>query len=300
MSNKPRSTLILYPGGAYGRYLHWLLTTLLSDDPVIPPFNNNGNSHQFKGNVVYFEGAKLLRRNGYTTDPYQLARGHPKIRQNESIIKNVNIALESFDRVVLCYPDYNSVLLVINNQFDKIWDNWFDNRLKDPSFASNLYNNWPVANGATAENIPLWIQREILSYDQMPSWYDETGWFLPDTLQHPLCKFVFVNDLLYQFEECITGLKEFCGLEFKKDISELVPYHNLNLSLQKYLDQDAVCNRIVESITGSESFQWEQLPLPSQSWVQWQLRNLGYELRCDGLDIFPTTTVQLQNLLYKL
>ena len=299
MSNSPKSTLILYPGGAYGRYLHWSLDTLLSNEAIVTPFNNNGNSHQFKGNVVYFDNSELLYRDGYTVDRCQVARGHLKIQQKESIKDNVTVALNTFDRVIVCYPDYNSVLLVLNNRFTKIWDNWFDNRLKDSVFANNLYNNWPVTSGATAAEIPIWIQRELLSYDQMPSWHDETGWFLPDTLRHPSCKFVFVSDLLYHFENTISSVQEFCDLEFKKEISELVPCHNLNLSLQQYLDQDAVCNRIVDSIINSKSIDWAPLPLPSQSWVQWQLRNLGYELRCDGLDIFPANTVELQNLLYK-
>jgi predicted nuclease with RNAse H fold len=45
---------------------------------------------------------------------------------------------------------------------------------------------------------------------------------------------------------------------------------------------------------------WEPLPLPSEAWIQWQLRNLGYELRCHGLDMFPTNSVQLRELLYRV
>jgi len=43
---------------------------------------------------------------------------------------------------------------------------------------------------------------------------------------------------------------------------------------------------------------WDPLPLPSEVWIQYRLRELGYEIRCHGLDIFPTTSVQLKKLLY--
>lgn len=37
----------------------------------------------------------------------------------------------------------------------------------------------------------------------------------------------------------------------------------------------------------------------SEAWIQWQLRNLGYEIQCHGLDKFPTNSVHLHELLYQ-
>lgn len=300
MNSTPKSTAILYPGGGYGRYLHWTLTTLMSDEPIVPPFNNNGNSHQFHENFVFFNDSGLEFNPKDKNASYQIASGHPKTTQNESLKSNITIALNHFDRVVLLYPDPNSVLLVINNSFTKIWESWFSVRLNDPVFADNLYANWPVLPGTPIENIPLWVQREILSYNLMPSWHDQIEWFLPDSFQHPRCKFVFVGDLLHHFKDCIAEIQSFCGLNFRKEISDLLLCHSLNLSLQKHLSQDAICNNIVSSVVNAEDTEWDMLPLPSQSWVQWQLRNLGYEIECNGLDIFPTNSVELQNLLYKV
>ena len=79
----------------------------------------------------------------------------------------------------------------------------------------------------------------------------------------------------------------------------MIPYHIKMLSLQKWTTQDQLCKKIIDSITSNQLFNWsdQQLPLPSQSWIQWQLRNLGYEIKCHGLDIFPTNTTQLVDLL---
>jgi hypothetical protein len=40
--------------------------------------------------------------------------------------------------------------------------------------------------------------------------------------------------------------------------------------------------------------------LASESYVQWQLRNLGYEIQCHELDKFPTNSVHLKELLYTI
>ena len=71
-----------------------------------------------------------------------------------------------------------------------------------------------------------------------------------------------------------------------------------NIKLQKYINQDTICNQIIDTILTDKFMAWDPLPLPSESYVQWKLRELGYEIRCHGLDIFPTTSVQLKELLY--
>jgi hypothetical protein len=45
---------------------------------------------------------------------------------------------------------------------------------------------------------------------------------------------------------------------------------------------------------------WNPLPLASEAWIQWQLRNLGWEIKCHELDIFPTNSVYLKELLYHI
>lgn len=294
------STLILYNGGAYGTYLEWALTTLTElSTEISSPLTSTGSSHLFEGTHIGSPNFPNWNRDIKKNKCFQFARAHPKINQNDSIKDNISVALTSFDRIIHCYPDQNSILLNINNSFSKIWKDWFKNRLNDSVFANNLYTNWNINPEPPAECIPPWIIREILSYNLMPSWQSEVEWFLPNTWQHPKCKFVFISDLLYNFKKVILEIQEFCNLEFKRDVNELLEHHNQMLSLQHYLNQDSLCNNIINAILTSQPLSWNSLPMPSQSWVQWQLRNLGYEIRCDGLDIFPTNSVNLQELLYK-
>jgi len=225
-------------------------------------------------------------------------RLHPKNHQHEVLDNNLNQILDVAEKIIYLYPGHDSVLLNVNNFYSKIWLDWWSARLLDPVFADNLYSNWPVERDTPVDQIPVWIKREILSFNLMPAWEDQVEWYHPDRWNHPRCQLVLINQLLYDFELTLLKLQEFCNLEFKKDIGDLVPFHHTMLSLQQHLSQDQLCHRIVDCTLNNQMFEWTDIPLPSQSWIQWQLRNLGYEIRCYELDMFPTNSVQLKKLLY--
>ena len=73
------------------------------------------------------------------------------------------------------------------------------------------------------------------------------------------------------------------------------------LELQRYQNQDQLCQDIVDNTLNNTYFDWrdQEVPLASQAWIQWQLRNLGWEIKCDGLDTWPTNSIQLKNLIYQ-
>jgi hypothetical protein len=289
---------IVYPGGCYGTYLEWALTTLTTDMPVAAPFRSNGNSHQFGGNHIGHINSPTWRKVVSKEKSCVFVRLHPKVRQQDVLDNNLNQILDVAEKIIYLYPDTGSVLLTVNNFYTKIWTDWWHERLTDPVFADNLYSNWPIDKDMSIEQIPVWIKREILSFNLMPSWHDQVEWYHPDRWNHPRCQTVLTNQLLYEFESTMRKLQKFCNLEFKKPITDLVPVHDTMLSLQPYLVQDQLCNDIVNSTLTNQSFEWADIPLPSQSWVQWQLRNLGHEIRCHGLDKFPTNSGLLQNSLY--
>jgi hypothetical protein len=293
---------ILYNGGAYGTYLEWVLTTLVSKNNIVPPFTITGNSHRYAGTHLGQIGTDRWNQVINKKKDTQFVRVHPKASETDSLNNNLQTILNLFEKVIYIYPDHNSVLLNINNEYTKVWDNWLVQRLKDPVFADNLYSNWSISADTQPSQIPAWIVREILSYNLMPSWRSQVEWYHPDRWTHPRCFLILIKDLLYNFEATILKIQEFCNLQFQKSINELIPYHHSMLSLQKYLNQDQLCADIVNSIVNNHPINWDNqpLPLPSQSWVQWQLRNLGYEIQCHGLDTFPTNSVNLQELLYKI
>jgi hypothetical protein len=298
---------IVFNAGAYGTYLEWCLTTLTTDIDITPPFTATGSSHRFNGrHLLNMEGW-----HNYIDDnaPSIFVRLHPKTKKEDSLTNNLKIILSTVEKMIYLYPDRSSVLLNVNNTFNKISTEWWPapgslvQKKQDYNIlADKIYQNWPVSRSVPFDNIPCWIKREFLSLYLMPAWYDQVEWFFLDRWQHPNCLVVFIKDLLYNFKYTMQHLQKSLNLDFKKDIDLLVPYHLEMLKKQIHYEQDSLCNQIVNSTIQCVDFDWvdRYLSLPSEGWVQWQLRNLGFELQCHDLDIFPTNSKNLKELLYKI
>ena len=126
---------------------------------------------------------------------------------------------------------------------------------------------------------------------------------IPTTLFcQPIANYLKPNYIISisDFELTIKRISKFCNLNFLRPIEDLLPYHYENIKLQKFINQDLICNDILQATLGNENKVWESLPLTSEAWLQWQFRNLGYELKCYNLNTFPSNSEQLRELLYKI
>lgn len=296
---------IVFNGGAYGTYLEWCLVTLTTDTAIASPFTSSGSSHQYIGRHL----STIQGWDQYVADKKDLCkfvRFHPKTKKEECIVKHLEIVLSTVGKMIYVYPDKNSVLLNLNNWFHKIVGSWLpgghksNNSYEIDYFIDKIYQNWPVAKNVPLDEVPNWIRREFLSFYLMPAWRDQVDWYLPDKWSNSKCCLVLINDLLFNFVETLIKIQKFCNLEFKRPIAEILPFHEQNLSLQKYIGQDQLCQQIIQSTLNGVDFCWPQLPLASESWLQWQFRNQKFEMRCHGLDTLPTNSVQLNELLYTI
>lgn len=291
---------VIFHGGAYGTYVEWCLTTLCSDQPIQAPFTVLGNSHGFQGHHVARtceEWTNYVESNKH----YPFVRTEPKIYETQSAVEFLNLVMSSVDRAVLLYPDPHSIVLNLNNVYYKtfadFWKYYFES---DPDGASYVLQNWPVPPGTHINDVAVWIKREWLSLWFVPWWLDILEWYLPDRWQSDRCCVVLLQDLLHNFEPTLQRVVDFLALDTCRSVQELISYHEQNLQLQKHIDQDQICNAVVDCTLNSQYYEWTPLSLPSEAWVQWRLRTLGWEIRCDGLDILPTNSVHLKELIYPL
>lgn len=287
---------IVFTGGCYGTYLQWVLTTITSSCNISPPFNRNGNSHKFNGtHLVNMAGWKEYVQ---SADPTQFVRLHPKVTKDQSIIENISIILKTVKKILYIYPDTPVILLTINNSFNKIWNSWWEHQFSTSIDPAVIYKNWPVSSNTPIELIPFWVQREFLSLYLMPAW---TSLANPFVDSNDSVLLINVSDLLYNFESTMKNIQNFLDIPFTKSVDEMVPLHQQMLELQQYTNHDVLCNQIVNTTLSEVLFDWsgQPLSLASESWIQWRLRELGYEMACHGLDILPTNSVQLKELLYK-
>jgi hypothetical protein len=288
---------IAFNGGSYGTYLEWCLTTLCEWGPIMAPFTSTGNSHKFTGNHALSIQGWRTYVNSDTC--YKFVRLHPKVSQSESLTASLNEIADQARYTIYLYPDQQDILLGVNNFFYKIWNNWISASFKTLIDPDKIYKNWPVAKDTPITQVPTWILREIMSFYLMPVWLDQIEWNHTSRWNHPKAIVVSPRELLFDFSNVLLKIKKYCNLEYVRSIEVLHPYHVKNLELQKYIDHDRICNLIIQAIVNKTNLDWSALSLPSEAWIQWQLRNLGYEIMCNELDIFPTNSVQLRELLYQ-
>ena len=286
---------IAYAPGVYGTYLEWCLSTLCSTEPIVPPFTSVGNSHKFDGNHYLNIKVWFLDKE---SSQKQFFRLHPKVTTTESVIGSTLALLNRSNKVILLYPDKDTTLLCLNNFFFKIRDNRWKHFFETSIDPNVLYSNWPVSRDTKIEDVRLWIQREFLSFYLIPFWKSLISQDSIENFTHPQCLKVTVTDLLLDFVGTMSTIDSAFDLGFKRPVTDLLPYHEHNLRLQRHLSHDALYQKIVDSVVNNIVFEWDPIGICGESYIQWELRNRGWEIRCDGLDIFPTSSIKLKELLY--
>lgn len=292
------TVLIAYSPGTYGTYLEWCLTTLSTTDAIEAPFSEFGGSHNFP--PLAFSGVDSWNEYLESSAELPFARLHVKSKQGQDLYDLLSVISTQCSSIVYLYSTDDTVLLTINNLFYKVYNNWTKQILTTELDPDVIYKNWPVSSNCPLESLPTWVEREFLSLYLMPAWLDQVEFGRPNFPKLPNLLKISIDNLLYNFEDTVSSIQQFCNLQFNRPVSDIIPYHKQNLKLQQFLNQDAVCQQVIKSIKNNIEYQWSKLTIVSEAWIQWQLRNLGFEIQCHGLDIFPTNSVHLKELLYSI
>jgi hypothetical protein len=199
------------------------------------------------------------------------------------------------DRSVLMYaPDTNSAELNLLFQYYKIAKGSLDLGLK--IFCDgNTHNivNWNKHYTHWSQ-MQLWEWREWFSlfYAQ---WVQE---WIQSKNQVGKDFFVVSNtDMLYNTEQCLRNMITFCDLTEQPGLANFV--QQWQHKQQYIVGEFRLLEQIVSSTTNGQLLSWSPISVISEAIIQQRLRELGYEIRCDGLNIFPTDSETLYSLLEK-
>lgn len=130
---------------------------------------------------------------------------------------------------------------------------------------------------------PAWIQEWIVSKDQV----DDT--FL--TMSN--------REILENPRQSFERMIEHCNLTL--DSTGLDQFVDKWCAAQQYIvGEYNLLIKIVNNTLLGQSISWEPLNLVAEAIVQQHIRASGYEIRCDGLNTFPTDSKTLYNLLEKV
>ena len=295
------STTVAFNGGAYGNYVFWIIYTLCVDDDIQSPFQKSSSHNWDYINNKYVNNGAISTKffnGGEATYQdimgHQLSMIHPVLDINQNFNTQLtNISL-NMDRVIVPYCDHATYLLGVNNYMYKVWSDIWSGPLQYVD-RQNLKDGWGVNINEDLNNVPRWILREHHSINVFDAWESQCGWFAPEYFQCSNSKFIFVHDLFYDFLNTVEKIRQHLNVNWCRDPAELLPYHYTNVQNQTYKNQDSIAKSILDSVCNNTNYTWNNtdITLYTEAYIQRRLQQLGYMLKCNELNVFPTSTNEL-------
>jgi len=271
---------ILFPPGCYGTYFTKCIYnyTNLRCGPFEPfTFDQHGSSHQHRQDSI----------------------AHTKIKCGHL---NFNIKINPNDTIVALLPDFKHRLDYYNNQFFKQQQaeliSYILSQFSTEDINNKLSKHWNYI-GPLDNTVPNWILREWCSFWITNGW--NNGYSRENYLAVANSIQIEVTDLLDQFDQTLIDVVNKLGLTINVDPNIIHNTHNTFLTLQRFRNSQINCNLWVEAIVNTNI----DLPINAQTifdeaYIQCLLRQYSYEIKCDGLNKFPTTTASLRKIIYKI
>ena len=103
------------------------------------------------------------------------------------------------------------------------------------------------------------------------------------------------TDLLFNTATTFERIFAHCELTQKSGLDDFL--QQWQTAQQYIVDEFRLLSQIVRACVSAEPLTWKPINIIAEAIVQQRLRSAGYEIKCDGLDTFPTDSETLYNLL---
>jgi hypothetical protein len=290
---------VFFVPGMFGSTIEYVLRSYTHElDPIVgTALCSDGSMHNFR-KEAHPESVTHIDDLFNSTTPVQISTPIYPFRSGHFLdaLDTYKKYFNSTDKNILVYaPDLRSAELNILFQYHKIA---VGSKLQlglDIFCYKNTHNikNWNSAYTHWNQMQPWelrewfslfyhpWAQEWIDSYDQAP------GTFLK----------IKNTELLFDTKETLLSIIDFCGLTAQNNIDSFITEWQQK---QYYILQEfELLDQITNSVVEKKQHQWTNLNIIAESIIQQRLRSLGYKIQCDGLNIFPTDSISLYNLLEK-
>jgi hypothetical protein len=146
------------------------------------------------------------------------------------------------------------------------------------------------------DQIEPWQLRNFLSYSQITDLYSDTGYLELEKFQDPRLTKISIRQLVDQFEQTIRHLMDICQFKLVRDDFDRI--YSAWVEKQFHINKDQLVKTIVNHIVQGSYFEWSPLTLVDEAFIEWTLRDLyGLDMKCYNVNVFPTNTTDLRNLL---
>jgi hypothetical protein len=288
---------IFFVPGMFGSTIEHVLRSYTNEyRPSDGTILEDGSMHSFKKefhpvDIFAIRDFKNFQPNSITTPIYPFAQTHlPEILDEfESWLLN--------SKPILIYADsLRSAELNLLFQYYKI--------------AIGLGRGLDIFCGENQHNIVNW-NADYTSWKQMQPW-ELREWFslfyttwvnswIESYHQVPTSFLKISNtEVLFDTKDSLIKIINFCNLTHNSTTTDLGKFVTTWQQKQNYIIEEFnLLDQILETTLNKIDHNWKDLNIIAESIVQQRLRANGYEIRCDGLDIFPTDSISLYNLLEK-
>lgn len=268
---------IVFPPGCYGHFLARCVFTLTNLDQT-PfedfQFDQTGSSHELRNNKQISLSVSWCH-----ADEFNNQRGH---------------------NVVVILPEQHHMLDYFLNQFVKQHENQLVRHLAHhiagAEVTQKLTQYWKVPI-TDIDQVPRWIMREWFSFwiqDCIQNGYDKSRYECIE------CDVMIEANQL--FDNLVGVMHRVCdqiGLKIRVSDDVILRQQQLFARSQVLHGYQQRCWDWCQSVMYSDQDRKILLhTIFDEAWIQHTLRQHGRELRCDGLDKFPTSSVKMKELVY--
>lgn len=237
-------------------------------------FDDSGSSHQHRNDLY----AKTLIQTGHLD----------------------TLSIEDNDRIVVILPCADHALDYYNNHFFKHEHgqliNYVLNQFSQAEAEQKLNTQWGY-DGKFDATVPRWIMREWCSF-----WISDvldTTFNLGEYNKIDATVQISTQDIFENWVESFDHLCLALSLTQTVDVNIIKKHHEEFLKVQKFHNAHLKCNQIVSNLLNDVDSKITLHSIFDEAYIQQLLRQHGFEIQCDGIDIFPSTTHQLKALVYK-
>lgn len=237
-------------------------------------FLDNGSSHQHRNNLH----AKTVIQEGHAN----------------------TLLINEDDLVVTIFPCADRKLDYYNNQFFKQQHgqlvDYILSQLTHTDAENKLSTHWGY-NGKFDANIPRWIMREWCSFwiaDVLNASYNVTTYSKIKSVAQ-----LSTQDIFENFSETLINVVKILRLDITVSTDIIHKQHAEFLSVQKFHNSQSRCHRYLQDLLNDIDTSMHIHSIFDEAYMQHLLRQHNLEIQCDGLDNFPSTTKQLNLLVYE-
>jgi hypothetical protein len=149
------------------------------------------------------------------------------------------------------------------------------------------------------ETTPAWILREYFSFylaATLENGYDNKKYLSVPHIYSFCCENMW-DSSMWDIVNILTNILSKKIHASKADVEQ----NHLNfLNYQKYHNMQIRCDQFVRDTIDQVDSVSPCVSLFDEAYVQHQLREYGYEIRCNNLDIFPKSSIEMHKYIFKV